>query len=127
MEDRVKLRFHAIYRILLGMFFLQHGLQKLFGVLGGSAQPIFSLIGFAGIVEFVGGLFVMIGLFTRYAAMVNGFLMLGAYVMMHMPNGLLPILNGGELALLYLIAFIPCMIYGAGDWSIEKKIRGMEL
>ena len=95
-----------IFRVVIGLLFAQHGLQKLFGLLGGKQAELLSLMGIAGIIELAVGLFVAIGLFTRPFAFLGAVTMVVAYGMVHFPKGLIPIQNGGELALLYFVAFI---------------------
>src|SRR3989338_7442372 len=117
--------FYFEFRVFVGLLFLQHGLQKLFGAFGGvGGQPVelLSLFGAAGLIEFLGGIAITLGLFTRLAALIAGIEMLAAYFMVHAPNGLIPLVNQGELALLYVASFLVIMVYGAGKWSIEKVL-----
>jgi putative oxidoreductase len=120
---------YFVFRVLVGLLFLQHGLQKLFGYLGGmdgagQVAGIVSLMGLAGIIEVVVGLAVTFGLFTRLAGAGGALFMLVAYFMVHWPKGWIPFNsppgNGGELALLYLAAFLVLKIHGAGKWSLEQ-------
>src|ERR1700694_1709392 len=111
----------AVLRIVTAYLFLQHGTSKLLGFpLGGmsDALPLFSLIGFAGVLELVGGLLVLLGLFTRPAAFVLSGEMAFAYFIGHASEGhvLTPILNGGELAVLYCFVFLYLAVAGAGAW-----------
>ena len=122
---------YFIFRVFIGLLFLQHGLQKLFGAFGGIAgngQPVelFSLFGLAGLIEFVAGIAIAVGLFTRLAAFISAIEMVVAYFMVHIPNGLIPLLNQGELALLYFASFLVIMVYGAGKWSLEKALMKKE-
>lgn len=124
--------FYFVFRVFVGLLFLQHGLQKLFGAFGGVAgngQPVelFSLFGLAGLIEFVAGIAIAVGLFTRLAAFISAIEMLVAYFMVHASNGLIPLVNQGELALLYFVAFLVIMVYGAGKWSIEKALMKKEV
>jgi len=121
--------FYFVFRVFVGLLFLQHGLQKLFGAFGGvGGQPVelLSLFGAAGLIEFLGGIAITLGLFTRLAALIAGIEMLAAYFMVHAPNGLIPLVNQGELALLYVASFLVIMVYGAGKWSIEKVLMKKE-
>lgn len=116
----------AITRILAGFLFACHGAQKLFGVLGGmggsgNSAQLFSLMGLAGIIEFFGGLMVMLGIFATWAAFISSGQMAVAYFTAHAPNGLLPIQNGGELAVLYCWLFLYVAARGSGTWSITKS------
>ncbi len=114
----------ALLRIVTSYMFLMHGSAKLLGVphiamLDGI--PLFSLIGFAGMLELVGGGLVLIGLFTRPVALVLSGEMAAAYFMAHAKAGsvLAPILNQGELAVLYCFVFLFLAVAGAGAWSID--------
>jgi putative oxidoreductase len=113
--------FYAVARILLGLLFIQHGLQKLFGMFSGNAASLFSLMGLAGVVEFFGGLLIVLGLFTRIAALVSAVQMLVAYFMAHASNGLFPIVNKGELALVYFAGFLIITAFGARKWGLDNK------
>ena len=83
---------HGILRIVAGLLFMQHGVQKLFGWLGGfgpegGTAPLFSMFGLAGVLEVFGGLLIVLGLFTRPVALVLVVEMLSAYVIAHLPRG----------------------------------------
>ncbi len=118
---------HAILRIGAGLLFMQHGAQKLFGLLGGTdgaggTAPLFSMFGLAGVLEFFGGLLIVLGLFTRPVAIVLVVEMLAAYVIAHMPQGGFPIQNGGELALFYAFVFAFLAANGSGPASLDQKM-----
>jgi len=119
--------FYFIFRILLGFLFFAHGAQKLFGWYGGQANTLTSLMGVAGIIEFVGGLALLLGFWTRLAALGSALLMVIAYVMVHAPDGFIPLVNKGELAVLYFIAFLIVLHHGAGRASLEKALFKKEL
>ena len=115
---------HAIFRIGVGLLFLQHGLQK-FGMLGGRVVPLDSLLGVAAVLELVGGALLVLGLFTKPVAVILAVEMLGAYVMAHHPRGGLPIQNGGETSLLFALAFVYFAGSGAGPLSADAAmLRG---
>ena len=113
----------SVLRLVAGFLFLQHGLQKLFGMLGGSAQPVGSFMFFAGLIEGLGGLLIMLGLFTRPVAFIASGQMAAAYFMSHAPQGFWPILNRGELAALYCFVFLYLAIAGPGPLSLDKLLR----
>jgi putative oxidoreductase len=109
----------AVFRIVVGVLFLFHGLQK-FGVFGDPMQPVMSLFGAAAVIETVVGLAVTLGVFARYAAVLGALEMLVAYVMVHASGSWNPLVNKGELALLYFAAFLVIASQGSGIWSVKK-------
>ncbi len=119
-------RLLSILRIMTGLLFLQHGTAKLlkipvipmFANLGLTSPP-----GIAGVLELVGGLLMILGLFTRSTAFVLSGLMAVAYFMAHAPRGFYPILNAGELAILYCFVFLYFAAAGPGPWSIDAARR----
>ncbi len=115
---------YALLRIVAGLLFATHGSQKLFGIPGGGDPvPLLSLMGFGGIVELVGGLLIALGLFTRVAAFLASGQMAVAYFMAHLPQGPVPVLNKGELALIYCFLFLYIVAQGAGVWSLDANRR----
>ena len=120
---RTESRVYALLRIVGGFLFLCHGAQKIFGVLGGSQAQLISLMGLAGIIELVGGLLIMLGLFASYAAFVCSGQMAVAYLMAHARQGFWPIENKGELAALYAFLFLYIAAKGSGIWSIDALRR----
>jgi putative oxidoreductase len=116
---------YAVMRIVVGLLFACHGAQKLFGVFGGVDQrggtaPLLSMFGLAGIIELVGGLLILAGFMTGYAAFIASGEMAGAYFTAHFPRGFWPILNTGELAALYCFVFLYIASRGAGVWSVDQ-------
>jgi putative oxidoreductase len=104
---------------------LWHGSQKLFGFPasasgGGGDLPPMMLV--AGILEFFGGLLFLIGFLTRPVAFLLSGLMAVAYFMAHAPGGFLPLVNKGELAVLYCFVFLYFTFAGGGDWSLDRLI-----
>jgi putative oxidoreductase len=117
-------RLRSVFRIVLALLFLAHGLVKLFGFPVGATPgqvPLFSLFGLAAILELVGGTAVLVGLFTRPVAFLLSGQMAVAYFMIHAPQGFYPVLNGGELAIIYCFAFLYLAAAGAGPWSLDAK------
>jgi putative oxidoreductase len=112
----------SIMRIITGFLFMQHGAQKILGLLGGrrGGPPEFlTLPWIAGVLELFGGLLILIGLFTRPVAFILSGLMAVAYFMAHAPGGFWPLLNGGELAALYSFVFLYLSAAGGGPWSLD--------
>ena len=117
----------SILRIIAGFLIMQHGLQKVFGFPAGSppqpTPPLLSTMGFVGILELVGGILLIIGLFTRPAAFILSGLLAVAYFMAHAPQGFWPVLNKGELAALYSFVFLYLAVAGGGEWSLDRILR----
>ena len=111
---------YALLRIVAGLAFAQHGAQKLFGLLGGTAVELMSQRGLAGVIEFVGGLLIAIGLFTSPVAFLASGQMAVAFFQAHLPRGFWPIMNGGELAVLYCFIFLYFAAVGSGKLSIDS-------
>ncbi|MGK5023541.1 DoxX family protein [Janthinobacterium sp. RB2R34] len=119
-------RLLGILRIITGFLYLQHGTAKLFGtphVAMFDGVQLLSLMGVAGILELVGGALLLLGLFTRPVAFILSGQMAVGYFMMHAPQGFLPILNGGELAVLYCFTFLYFAAAGGGAFSLDG-LRG---
>jgi putative oxidoreductase len=117
---------HALLRIGAGLLFMEHGLQKLFGMFGGmgapgATVPLASQMGLAGIIECFGGLLLALGLFTRPVALLMASEMLFAFFKAHFPKGGSPLENGGELALLYMLVFLFFAANGAGPASLDSR------
>lgn len=117
----------TILRIIPTLLYMEHGLQKTFGLLGGfgpsgGTAPLFSLMGLAGILECFGGLLIVLGLFTRPVAALLFCEMMIAYGKAHAPQGLWPILNHGEPPLLYGIVFLFFAAHGAGPVSLDARL-----
>ena len=114
----------SVLRIVTGFLFVQHGTAKFFGVPHVAMFDGFqaaSLMGVAGALELIGGALLMIGLFTRPVAFVLSGFMAVAYFMAHASKGgvLAPILNGGELAIMFSFVFLLFSAAGAGPWSVD--------
>ena len=111
---------YALLRIFSGFLFLWHGTQKLLDFpLAAHAGTPAHIIYIAGPIELLGGLFIMIGLLTRWAAFLCSGLMAFAYWLAHGTKAFLPILNGGELAVLYCFVFLFIAAHGSGIWSVD--------
>jgi putative oxidoreductase len=111
-------------RIAAAFTFIAHGTQKLFGFpAAGPPFQITSLLGAAGIIEAVGGLLMLLGLFSRPVAFVLAGEMAVAYFMQHAPRGTWPLVNGGELAVLYCFLWLYICAAGPGPWSVDGLRR----
>jgi len=110
-------------RMVAALLFVAHGTQKLFAYPGGPSMPIMSLLGAAGLIELVGGALMFVGLFSRPVAFVLAGEMAVAYFHAHAPRGRWPILNGGELAVLFCFLWLYFSVAGAGPISIDALRR----
>ncbi|WP_137823612.1 DoxX family protein [Pseudomonas sp. D(2018)] len=118
-------RLLSMLRIITAFLFLQHGSAKLFGfphVAFFDELSLFSLIGFAGVLEVVGGLLLVLGLFTRPVAFILSGEMAFAYFIGHAPKGVIPLLNGGEPAILFCFIFLYLVAAGGGAWSLDRRL-----
>ena len=114
---------YALLRIVTGFLFLWHGMQKLLGFPTPPPPEIPAFVVYlGGGIELVGGLFVMVGFQTRWAAFLCSGLMAAAYWMAHGTNHILPFLNKGELAALYCFVFLFISAHGSGRWSVEEAL-----
>ncbi len=119
-------RLLSILRIIAAFLFMAHGSQKLFGFPPspeGPPGPLPPLVLVGGVLEFFGGLLLLLGLFTRPVAFILSGMMAVAYFMAHAPRGFWPILNGGELAALYCFVFLYLAAAGGGAWSLDNLWR----
>jgi len=120
--DSLSPRLLSVLRIVAGLLFLQHGSAKLLAfphVAMFEGLQLFSLMGLAGILELGGSLLIILGLFTRPVAFLLSGEMAVAYFMAHAPHGFLPIVNQGELAVLYCFVFLYLSVVGPGAFSID--------
>jgi putative oxidoreductase len=114
---------YGLFRIVAGLLFMFHGLQKVFGAFGGQVQATGSFMWFGGVIELVCGLLIMIGLFTSWAAFLASGTMAVAYFLFHQAQGAWPIQNQGELAALYAFVFLYIAARGAGPLSVANAMR----
>lgn len=116
---------HALLRITTGLAFLQHGTAKFLGFpfveYFKDGVPLFSMMGLAGVLEIVGGILIIIGLFTRSTAFILSGMMAVAYFMAHATQGFFPATNGGEPAFLFCFIFLWLATAGAGPWSVDAS------
>jgi putative oxidoreductase len=122
--ERYQTHVIAIFRIVIGFLFATHGAAALFGVLGTKQVDAFAWPSWwASAIQFVGGALVMIGLGTRYAALLCSGSMAYAYFTVHQADALFPVQNGGEKAALFCFAFLLIAFLGNGAWAVERAAR----
>ena len=110
---------YALMRIVVGFLFLWHGTMKVFGFPGGPMEMPAAIRWSAGPIELIGGILVMIGLQTRWAAFISSGTMAAAYWIGHGTQAVLPVQNQGELAALYCFVFLFISAHGSGIWSVD--------
>lgn len=115
----------ALLRVMAALLFLEHGTQKLFGFPPRSAPApeLLSLLGAAAIFEVVGGMLILIGLFTRPAAFLLAGEMAAGYFIAHAPRSFFPALNGGDAAILFCFVFLYLCAAGPGALSVDERRR----
>jgi len=118
----------SLFRIVVGLLFLCHGLASVFGMLGGNRGSGHAIEAgtwpswYAGVIQLICGALVLAGLATRPAAVLASGSMAYAYFVVHQPQSLLPIQNGGDTAALFAWSFLVIALLGAGPWSIDAFI-----
>lgn len=116
---------YALMRIVVGFMFAFHGIQKTFGVLSDFRPEVGSQIWFGGLIELIGGILVMIGLQTRWAAFLSSGTMAVAYFQFHWKfqggSAFFPAINKGELAALYCFVFLYIACRGGVMWCLDKR------
>jgi putative oxidoreductase len=115
----------SVLRIMTGLLLLQHGTTKFLSIpvsQMNDASPL-TLDGFAGVLELVGGVLLVLGLFTRPVAFILSGMLAIAYFYAHAPQGFYPLLNGGELAVLYCFVTLYLAAAGGGSLSLDGAIR----
>lgn len=122
----------AALRIVAALIFMEHGTQKLFGFPAppeSGLPPMGSLFWIGALIELVGGILLLLGLFTRPAALIASGEMAVAYWMVHAPNSPYPVLNGGDAAILYCFVFLLFVFTGPGAFSLDELLskRGRRL
>lgn len=118
----------SVLRFVVALMFMQHGAMKLFAypapaMPGGGAVPLFSQFGLAGILETFGGFLVLIGLFTRPMTFILSGEMAVAYFQFHASGGFWPILNRGEVVVLFCFTWLFFSMVGPGPWSLDALLR----
>ncbi len=116
----------AIVRIMAGLLFFEHGLILLFSfpmAQPGLPHPLPPIMLVGGLIEAVGGLLIVLGLFTRIAAFVTSGQMAIAYFMFHLPNSFWPAVNQGDAAILFCFVFLYLVFAGPGAWAMDPVLR----
>lgn len=114
----------SVFRIVVGFLFATHGAAALFGVLGTDQVEAFAWPSWwASLIQTIGGALVMVGLGTRYAALLCSGSMAYAYFSVHQAGALLPVQNGGEKAALFCFAFLLIAFLGNGAWSVQRAAK----
>ena len=114
---------YGLMRFVFGALFACHGAQKLFGAFGGQVMTHSMMLLAAGVIEFFGGILIAVGLLTRPAALLASGEMAVAYFWKHAPNGLWPVQNKGEPAVLYCFAFLFIAAFGTGRFGLARRPR----
>ena len=113
----------SLLRIVVGLLFLQHGLSKVFNFPAPSPVPsLTGLLILAAILETVGAALFLVGAYTRIVAFILSGEMAFAYFMAHAPRSFYPIVNGGELAVIYCFIFLYFAFAGGGPWSADRAV-----
>ena len=115
----------SLLRIVAALIFLLHGSSKILGFPATEmgAPPVGSLFWIGGLLELVGGLLLLIGLFSRPVAFILSGEMAVAYWMVHAPQSTFPMINGGDAAILYCFVFLLIAAAGPGPWSVDASMR----
>ena len=121
--SKYETQIYAIFRIIAGFLFLWHGSQKLFGFPPAGHEIPNHIVLIAGPIEFIGGLLIMIGLCTHWVAFICSGEMAFAYWSTHGTHALLPIMNGGELAIIYCFLFLFISSRGSGEYSLDHILE----
>ncbi len=114
----------SVLRIMAGLLFLEHGTQKILHFPPGGIHPaLTSLAGVSGLIELIGGAFLALGLFTRVTALICSGEMAVAYFMVHAHASFYPVVNKGELAVLYCFIFLYLVFAGGGVFGLDAAMR----
>ncbi|MCB9736886.1 MAG: DoxX family protein [Deltaproteobacteria bacterium] len=121
---------YAAMRVVLGLLWSFHGVQKIFGVLTDHQPETLSQVWIGGVIELVAGLLIAVGLFTRWAAFIASGTMAVAYIQFHWKldfgDGFFPAVNKGELAVVYCFVFLVVAAFGPGRFSLDAALRGQK-
>lgn len=112
----------SVLRIMAGLAFMEHGLSKFFNFPMPFPAPLNPMLTAAGAIELIGGVLLVLGLFTRSTAFVASGMCAVGYFMAHFPKGFFPAVNGGETILLYCFIFLYLAAAGGGAWSVDRAM-----
>ena len=112
----------SIVRIVAALLFIEHGLQKYFGF-PSAGPPMRTLLYVQGVIEIVGGIFLLVGAYTRMVAFILAGDMAVAYFIAHFPRSFFPAVNGGDAAVLFCFTFLYIFFAGGGAWSLDHAYR----
>ena len=112
----------SILRIVTGLLFMEHGLQKFFGF-PAAGPELNTLLWTQGAIELIGGLLLLLGIFTRLVAFIMAGDKAVAYFMAHFPKSFFPVANGGDAAILYCFVFLFLFVAGGGAWSVDQSLK----
>jgi putative oxidoreductase len=112
----------SVMRIVIALLFIEHGMQKYFGF-PSAGPPMTTLLYVQGVIEIVGGIFLLIGAYTRVVAFILAGDMAVAYFMAHFPRSFFPAVNGGDAAVLFCFIFFYIFFAGGGPWSLDRAYR----
>ncbi len=116
----------SVLRVVVALLYMEHGSMKLLGYPPSDMFKdihLFSLMGFAGVLELFGGALLFLGLFTRPVAFILSGEMAVAYFMAHAPHGFLPVVNHGEAAVFYCFVFLYFAVAGGGAWGVDRVLK----
>jgi putative oxidoreductase len=116
-------RILSVLRIITGLLFIEHGTMKFFNFppseMFANGVQLTSIFGIAGVLELVGGVLIIVGLFSRITAFILSGEMAVAYFMFHAPSSFYPVINQGEAAIMYCFVFLYIACAGPGPWSVD--------
>ncbi len=116
----------SLLRIVAALLFIQHGTAKFFNFPSPGPASLSTLFFVQGLLEFAGGLLLLVGAFTRIVAFILAGDMAVAYFMAHYPKSFYPIVNGGDLAILFSFVFLYIFFSGPGPWSVDRAVLKQE-
>ena len=111
--------FYLVFRVIIGFLFILHGIMK-WGAI--ASFSVTNLMFYAGVIEIIGGVFIVLGLFVRTTAVITALEMIVAYFKVHVTKALSPLANGGEAAVLFFAAFLVLIAFGAGRIALDKLL-----